>query len=395
MNHRKPRICLLIGHFLPVYSGASLQAFRLLKQLRLNGYSVCVLTLLTENLAASEMIDGIAVRRIRKPAGDWTPSKVLVFWVRLFFCLVRERKNFDILHVVGAHLQLSVAGPIAWLLRKKSLVKLTLARSDLDKLNTGRWGKLQRQCLDRIDRYISISKEITAELQASPLDQQKILEIPNGVDTTLFRPWESEDARQKARKDYHFENEPLALYVGILNQRKGIDLLIEAWHRAKVQHSPGRLLLVGPEANTAPDFFSDKIKRMIALHQLADSIIFWGQEQDVAGLMRACDLLILPSRSEGMPNVVLEAMASGLPVLASNAAGTEIVIESGREGLIFNIDDVEDFAQKLMRLLTRRSLRQELGQAARQRIEGAYSLEIITRRYQELYQQLTGELQHG
>lgn len=391
----KPRICLLIGHFLPVYSGASLQAFRLLKQLRENGYPVFVVTQLKENLAESETIDGIPVRRIRKPDGDWTPGHVLIFWLRLFGCLFRERKNFDILHVVGAHLQLSVAGPMARLLGKKSLVKLTLARSDLDKLNHGRWGRLQKICLDQIDRYISISEEITAELETSPLNQKKIVEIPNGVDTVLFRPWESEDARQKARKEYHFENEPLALYVGILNQRKGIDLLIEAWHQVKTHNCPGRLLLVGPESNEAPDFFSDKIKRQIALHQLADSVIFWGQESDVASLMRACDLLILPSRSEGLPNVVLEAMASALPVLASNTAGTEIVIESERNGLIFNIQDIEDFSQKLLLLLTRRSLRQELGQAAREQINHAYSLEFITRRYQELYQQLMEEARHG
>lgn len=395
MKDEKPRVCLLIGHFLPVYSGASLQAFRLLKQLQACGYTVFVITIRKENLASYEVIEDIPVYRIRKPPGDWSPLKVMLFWLRIVFHLLRQRKKFDIIHVIGAHLQLSIAGPLARLLGKKSLVKLTLARSDLDKLNQGRWGKLQKFCLQHIDRYVSISEEITSELKAAPLENRKIVEIPNGVDTTLFHPFESEDARLKARKNYHFENEPLALYVGILNQRKGIDLLIEAWSRIKLQNCPGKLLLVGPEENQAPDFFFDKIKRLISLHQLTDSIILWGQETDVAGLMRACDLLILPSRSEGLPNVVLEGMASGLPVLASNTAGTEIVIESGKQGVIFNIEDMTDFTQSLCLLLKRRSWRQKLGRAARKRIETGFSLEIVTRRYQKLYQELTGNLHNG
>lgn len=388
MNETKPKICLLIGHFLPIYSGASLQAFRLLKKLQQDGVQTMVVTIGNQSLPESEKIEGIPVYRVRKPAGDWTPEKILRFWCSLFFKLFQQRKNFDIIHLIGAHLQLSIAGPISRLFRKKSLVKLTLARSDLAGLNQGRWGKLQKSCLDAIDRYISISQEITDELHSSPLSDAKVLEIPNGVDTTQFFPWSSAEEKTQARKEYQFNEEPIVLYVGIINQRKGIDLLIEAWRQVKAQNLAGKLLLVGPEENTTPDLFTDRIKEKIEDYSLSESVIFWGKEENVARLLRSGDLLILSSRSEGLPNVVLEAMSSGLPVLASSTAGTEVALIPEKEGLVFKLEDPADFAQKLILLLKNRQKREQLGVAARQRIEADFSLDLISRRYQKVYREL-------
>lgn len=385
---QKPRICLLIGFFLPNYSGASLQAFRLLKNLQNNNIRSFVITIKRAKLSPFEVIDDIPVHRIDGPDGKWTVRGTLKFWWALFLKLYRMRNQYDIIHIIGAHLQLSIAGPVARLLGKKSIVKLTLARSDLDKLGEGRWGRLQKYCLDRVDRYISISHEITDELRASPLSNQKVIEIPNGVDTDIFHPSKSEVERLAARKYFSLNGELTAGYIGILNQRKGIDLLVEAWRRIKQQNCPGQLLLIGPEENTEPEYFADNIKKKVEQYDLTDSIIFWGPEENVPELLRSCDLLILASRSEGLPNVVLEAMASGLPTLVSDTAGAETVIDDGQNGSIFHNDDPEDFSKQLMNLLKNKPLREKLGLAARSRIEAEFSMNRIGKRYRKLYDSL-------
>jgi glycosyltransferase involved in cell wall biosynthesis len=114
-------------------------------------------------------------------------------------------------------------------------------------------------------------------------------------------------------------------------------------------------------------------------------VVLLGERSDTAELMRAADLLVLPSREEGLSNVLLEAMAAALPVVASDAGGSPELVADGRSGLLFPNGDVEALGDALTRLLTEPVLRAQMGSAARTRIEREFAIDTLVQRSLDRY----------
>jgi glycosyltransferase involved in cell wall biosynthesis len=125
---------------------------------------------------------------------------------------------------------------------------------------------------------------------------------------------------------------------------------------------------------------------------IVDSVEFAGLQSDIPAQLHRGKLAVLPSRREGMPNALLEAMACGSACVATRVSGSEDVIEHGVNGLLVESEDYEGMARALLTLLHDPSLAQEYGQAARATIEKHYSFEYIMDRYIELYQNITNDV---
>ncbi|WP_075186317.1 glycosyltransferase family 4 protein [Teredinibacter haidensis] len=384
-----PRICLIAGFFPPSYSGASLQALALLKSLNKENISSFVVTIQRDNLLDHEVIEGIPVYRVSRPSGGLAQLQLIRFWIRLFIILFLKRNSYDIIHIIGAHLQLGIVGVFARILGKKSLVKITLVESDLACIGKGRWGKLQKFAMKCIDRYVSISQETRAELVQSGLQEAKIADIPNGVDTERFSPCSNQEKRNLLKKELGLPETPLITFVGIVDYRKGIDTLIKAWEKIKSEQLDGSLLLLGPEDNSPPDYFSNSIRDYAKDKAITDSVIFWGRDTRVPDFLRVSDIMILPSRGEGLPNVVLEGMASGVPIIASDRACTTSIMSDKHEGLVFQCDNHVDLFEKIKQLLMSPNLAIDMGLNGKARIESSsLSLAQITNKYEKLYYSL-------
>jgi glycosyltransferase involved in cell wall biosynthesis len=141
-----------------------------------------------------------------------------------------------------------------------------------------------------------------------------------------------------------------------------------------------RLLLAGagPELQRYQQFANGSA-------ELSDRVVFVGSTIEVPALLNALDIFVLPSLSEGMSNTLLEAMASSLPVVATNVGGNPELVEDGRSGWLFQPGDVSGLTAKLERLTKDPNLRQALGQAARNRAVEQFSLELMIDRYRKLY----------
>jgi len=122
-----------------------------------------------------------------------------------------------------------------------------------------------------------------------------------------------------------------------------------------------------------------------ASRQLSDRVVFTGVCDDIPGLLNTMDVFVLPSISEGMSNTLLEAMASGLPVVATDVGGNPEIVENERSGLLFRPGDVKALADRLARLAGDEMLRSELGNAARHRANETFSLGRMTENYTQLY----------
>ena len=187
--------------------------------------------------------------------------------------------------------------------------------------------------------------------------------IPNGVNL------------QEYAAEVRAWSPPRLLSVGRLVHQKGLDLAMHALAELKDLEWEWCIAGDGPQINVLISLANEL--------GIQDRITFpgWRSYAELVECYKGSNLFIFPSRHEGMPNVVLEAMASGLPVVASRIAGNEELVLDGETGLLFPSEDVESFCVALRKLLIDNSQRQKMGNASRRRVEALYSWENTAQRY--------------
>jgi glycosyltransferase involved in cell wall biosynthesis len=174
------------------------------------------------------------------------------------------------------------------------------------------------------------------------------------------------------------EDEALLLWAGRLDPVKGLDTLIGAVDEARSTR-PMRLLIAGDGTEHS------RLKQMIAERGLGDVVNLVGPRDDVHRLMRTADAFVFPSRTEGMPNALLEAMAAGLPVIATDAAGCRDLIADGQEGLLVRPDDPPALAESILTILGDPALAKTLSANAWHKVSAEYTVERCAARYDAVY----------
>ena len=380
------RILMYSTYFPPQYSGAAKQGIALAKYLRDKGHHIEFLTVKWSGLTGKDSFDGFPVHRMEMGRGKrhrefrlwWNLLKFVFFW----------RREFDIIHSHGAYYKNSIIGMIGKLLNKKSLVKVSMANNDLKGLGEGLSGRLHGFLLRMIDRYISISSQITEEMKKLPLDQNKIEEIPNGVDTGRFLPVSSEK-KKRIRKELGLPKGLMLLYVGGISERKNVKWLVETWAKMCPQNPDTFLTIVGPIGQQGKDErLYNSLVEFVEANSLEKQIIFRNPTYYIEQYYQAADIFVFPSKNEGMPNVVLEAMACGLTCLVNRVSGTTDLIRNEETGVLFDADSNETFYRGFRYLREHPERRAEISKSARDKIVKQYSMEIIGKQYSDLYANL-------
>jgi glycosyltransferase involved in cell wall biosynthesis len=195
--------------------------------------------------------------------------------------------------------------------------------------------------------------------------------VANGVDLQRFpttdRDWSS----------------PRILSVGRIVHQKGLDIAVTALAGLKHLEWEWSVAGDGPEL--------PRIRSMIRQQGLDDRVRFlgWQKAQDLAHEYASANLFLFPSRDEGMPNAVLEAMASGLPVIATRIAGNEELVVDGETGTLVPTEDAEALEQALRRLLVDGKERQRFGRAGRERAEQDYAWQRAASLYRSILEEAT------
>jgi glycosyltransferase involved in cell wall biosynthesis len=227
------------------------------------------------------------------------------------------------------------------------------------------------------DRVVSVSADSTKLACSQGLPREKLLTIHNGIDLAPFT-FRVPDANGSI------------VFVGRLSPEKDLDTLLEAVAllRQRGSSTPLHIAGDGPERS--------RLERLCAERQLHDSVRFLGAVRNVPGLLATAGLLVLPSLSEGISLALLEAMASGVPVVATRIGGNAEVIEDERTGLLIPTRDPEALAGAIHRLQADPSAATRLAVAARQRVETCFDVREMVRRYESLYESiLESRRSHG
>jgi glycosyltransferase involved in cell wall biosynthesis len=170
--------------------------------------------------------------------------------------------------------------------------------------------------------------------------------------------------------------------VGALSPVKDHMTVLRAFDRVS-QTCRARLLVLGegPERN--------KLETFVHAHtEWGSQVIFLGTSNRVTEMLNAMDVYVLPSISEGISNSLLEAMSTGLPVVATATGGNPEVVVDRESGLLFAVGDAERLAERLLELSARQDLRVQLGQQALRRVQEKFSIESMVRNYAQMYENL-------
>ncbi len=178
---------------------------------------------------------------------------------------------------------------------------------------------------------------------------------------------------------------PLILHVGRFVEQKNHRGLIEVFSRLAHILPQARLLLVG-EGPLRPT-----VERLVESKNLRNLVHFLGFRNDVPRLMTKCDLFLLPSLHEGLPVVCMEALAAGLPVVASKIPGLVEAVDDGATGLLHEVDDYDGMARSGYKILTDRDYSRQLGDAGKARVTSFFSKEAAAMRLLKLYAELLGK----
>jgi len=370
-----PGVLMVLAHFWPTVGGTETQARSLAAGLVKAGYEVTVLTTRIPGIAAREVLDGILVERALRCRGRGI-AFALTYGLSLLHHVRRLRSGHAILHAHHLYLEAMAAAWVGMRTGLPTIAKVACGGIDGDFARlrrTGLSGALP--LLRRLRRVVAISKETEAELAANGFARDRIVRIPNGVDTVRFaRPSDAADDRERSR----FGQE-VVLFLGRLDAQKGLDVALEAWAQVASRRPEAQLILAGDGPARGA------LEGQAGALGLARSVRFLGRREDPELLLRASQVFILPSRSEGMSNALLEAMAAGLACVATRVGGNDELVQDGMTGLLVPPGDPEALAESLLALLQDATLRARLGAAARVATAEQYGMDHIVSRYADLY----------
>jgi glycosyltransferase involved in cell wall biosynthesis len=363
------RIAILVRFFPPKWlAGTEIATFNIARHLARRGHQAHVMTSLDEGLSKESLEQGFYVRRISFPRVRFLGT--IVFWLKLLLRLWKLKP--DLVH--SQDISMGVPGFLA----KKFLRRPYIV-----------WGRgnevyfpwlfkkpISKLVLRNADAVIALSEDMKREMQK--IWDRDIFVMPNGIDLERFDDLPREEMRVRLQTK---ADDRLIIFVGRFRPEKAVTYLIEALAVVRQKDQSARLVLVGE----GPE--EDNLRQLVRHLNLGDCIDFAGQisNEQVPQYMAAADIFVLPSLSEGFPNVVLEAMAVGLPVVASRVGGLPEIIEEGENGFLVEPKMPEQIADRVLLLLRNDGLRIRIARNNRAKAKG-YSWEGVVNRLVEVYQ---------
>lgn len=321
---------------------------------------------------------------------------------RCFRALIKPmwklRHRYDIIHNFNSGFAFNrVSIFIGKILGKKVITETSLIGDD-DPISLGRFPTwkdyfkpkyLRYKFYKMADVFVSKSGFMSEIFQRSELPENKVVQVPYSVDVMKFHPLESEEKRLIRRKLGLWEEGKIILFVGGINVRKGVHLLLDAFVTFEKKYPDTKLLIVGPTYKYDQKYIAD-IKEKINKFMLQDRVkLTEDNVKNVEEYMQSSDIFVLPSRQEGFPISIVEAMSSGLAVAASDIPEiSKDQITDGVNGYLFPIGNKDALAKTLISLFENKEYVSRFGDKAREKAISNWSTEIVDEAYRKIYHSL-------
>ncbi len=383
-------VLMVTGAYWPELSGGGLQCRTMIAALR-DRFRFRVFTTCTDpSLPREDEVDGIPVHRAYVDVARRTTK--LAAAIRAWQFFRRHHRSFDVVHLHGFSQKSVLMVMLALVHRKKIVLTIHTAGHD-EAVEARRRGRLTYWAYRQAHLFIAISSRTASNYLAAGLPQARLRLAPNGVDVSRFHP-ASRAERDAARAALGSLPPDVCwiLFVGFFSRDKAPDVLFNAWLAMQAGAPPSGLLFVGAtdsDYREVEQRLAAEIADRAAALGLSDRVRFTGQIANVEQAYHAADIFVMPSTREAFGMVLIEAMASALPVVASRIDGvTDEIVADGRDGLLVPPRDTGALAEAIRRLLLDRDGAEAMGAHARESVVGRYGLDVARQRWVEAYEAL-------
>lgn len=297
--------------------------------------------------------------------------------LELLWMLVRRRKEYDIVHFHALGWGVFLSPLVLHPLGKKIVFTMSLYGNDNPSYILQRpRGRFQVNLLRRFDGFIGLSPALVKDAIANGFRNvtclANFLAVPQ-LDQELDAAEIQKIKAQSRAKLGIAPDAQVLLFVGSIIYRKGVDVLVDAFIDLARQYPKMVLLLAGPqseaESNSVDEHFVDRLKENIRINALQDRVFWLGIVKDQTTLVdsyRTADIFVFPTRNEGSPNVLAEAMSASLPVITSSLPGiTDVLVSNGISGMLVQPNDADGFAIAVAGLLQDDARRIAMGSAGK------------------------------
>ena len=390
------RMCFFVYGYPPDFSGATMQAIKLARVLKRKGVEACFLsyTFNPEHLAVPQT-EGFPLIRFLRPR----ENTLFTYHYRLLKGLFGISRGFDIIYINGNDGQFWTTFYLVLfkiLFGKGIVMELNMEFDDPLRITGLKFEWLKKWASTKIDAYIPLS---TAIMKRVSVHHKNLTIVPifNGVDISRFNPPPSADAKTRIRKALGLPvDKKILLTCGGVSRRKGIDFLLDVWLEVSTSMENAVFVLLGPTDKVEEGYSGTFIGEIIARTKeepFRNNVILCGTVSNVEDYMKAADVFSFAGRQEGSPNVIREAMASGLPVVSLELKDiTSDMIEHNHNGIIIEVSDqrkmqawqsetisetsiVKTFAEAVINLFSNTEHAQSLGSAARKTVEEKFTID--------------------
>lgn len=298
--------------------------------------------------------------------------------------IVRENN----IHVVNAHHFMSLVYTFygCKIANRRRLIYTEHSAWEIDAL-TERWKIMGSFLLKRVDASVGVTSAVSLQIQSAfKTNEAKTFVIENGVDISRFS--RSRDKAKMLASLGLREGEKVIGIVANFKKIKNHMYLLKAFNGLIKEYENVRLLLVGQGYRNDPEDTEMEIRSFIEKNGLDDKVMILGYRSDVPDLLSIMDIFCLTSFSEGLPISLIEAMAAGLPLVGTDVNGIKEVIIQNRNGILVDVNNVDEMKRALLALLGDESLRNKMGKESRYLVESQYSLNGFVRQYEDLFKSL-------
>jgi len=382
---KNKKILMIIRYYYPHLGGNENQAKLLAEYLANTSKAdiTVVTSLYNSKLAKHQKVNNVNINRLYtlKIKKSIKVPKILnyllfliqeySFIISLYLYLRKNIKKYDIVHV---H-QSTWLCLIPTYLAKKSNIPIVIKEATLNGFKYLKYlliPQFIKYYVIKNAEFIAISTMIEKNLIKQGMDKKRITLIPNAINVDKFKKF----------NELLYNNENVILYVGNFSQGyiKGLDILLKAIALLKEKYPNIKLRIIG-------DGNINKYMKIINKEKLNENIEILGQQKDVQNYYLNAKIFVLPSRSEGMSNSLLEAMASGMPCVATRVSGVEDIIKDSENGYIVENQDYVAMSQKIINIIEDRELLTKFHIESR-KASKKFDISLIAEKYINLYDKL-------
>lgn len=418
------RVCIVALHFSPSVGGSQVRTEKQARQLQVLGHDVTIITSrLSKAWKQTEMLGDLRVVRIGgiyRRGGELRMGRIghLPVDIGLLVALWRLRHRYDIIHVFQLSSLSAVAVLIGRITHKPVIISIAcegpsdaqiahleqgatlmidtlppiyfpkidykdVVVGEINSLPKAVWGgSIVLDFLRKSNAFYQIlSTRCHTYLTSHGFRPEQIVHIPGSVDTEKFRP-------APERRPDQARPERDVICVARLEYSKGIDVLLHAWGRMLRAPAVWRAGLKPRLRIVGDGTFRPQMEHIASELGISESVQFLGLRTDIVDLLQPSWCFVLPSRWEGMPNALLEAMACGLPCVATRVSGADDLISDGVNGLLVEPEQPAEMAEALRKIIEDADLAQRLGLEGRATVVREYQLISIVEQCLDLYRRL-------